>query len=178
VRSCCTGPAAKLIAEPVVLPYYLAVEEKKIKIIAQNRKARHDYEVLQTYEVGIALVGTEVKSLRQGKTHLKDSYAVIEDGELFLYNMHISPYEQGNIYNHDPTRKRKLLMHRQELRKLYGRTVERGLTLVPLKLYFKGKVAKLELALVRGKKLYDKRQAIGARDAKREIERRMKERGQ
>lgn len=152
------------------------MEEKKIKIVAQNRKARHDYEILQTYETGIVLAGTEVKSLREGKTHLTDSYAVLEDGELFLFNMHISPYEQGNIYNHDPTRKRKLLMHRQELRKLYARCVERGLTLVPLKLYFKGKVAKIELALVRGKKLYDKRQSIGARDAKREIERRLKER--
>lgn len=148
-----------------------------MKVVVQNRKARHDYEILQTYETGIVLVGTEVKSLRAGKTHLKDSYATIEDGELYLYNMHISQYEQGNIYNHDPIRKRKLLMHKQELRKLYARSVERGLTLVPLKLYFKGKVAKIELALVRGKKLYDKRQAISSRDAKREIDRRLKERG-
>jgi SsrA-binding protein len=152
------------------------VEEKMIKVVVQNRKARHDYEILQTYEAGIVLVGTEVKSLREGKTQLKDSYAMIEDGELYLYNMHISAYDQGNIFNHDPTRKRKLLMHRQELRKLYARSVERGLTLVPLKVYFKGKVAKIELALVRGKKLYDKRQSIGKRDADREIERRLKER--
>jgi SsrA-binding protein len=152
------------------------VEEKKVKVVVQNRKARHDYEILQTYEAGIVLVGTEVKSLREGKTQLKDSYAMIEDGELYLYNMHISAYDQGNIFNHDPTRKRKLLMHRQELRKLYARSVERGLTLVPLKVYFKGKVAKIEIALVRGKRLYDKRQSIGKRDADREIERRLKER--
>lgn len=150
--------------------------EKKVKVVVQNRKARHDYEILQTYEAGIVLVGTEVKSLREGKTQLKDSYAVIEDGELYLYKMHISAYDQGNIFNHDPTRKRKLLMHRQELRKLYARSVERGLTLVPLKVYFKGKVAKIEIALVRGKKLYDKRQSIVKRDADREIERRLKER--
>ena len=165
-----------MIAELFGVPYYLRVEEKKVKVVVQNRKARHDYEILQTYEAGIVLVGTEVKSLREGKTQLKDSYAMIEDGELYLYNMHISAYDQGNIFNHDPTRKRKLLMHRQELRKLYARSVERGLTLVPLKVYFKGKVAKIEIALVRGKKLYDKRQSIGKRDADREIERRLKER--
>jgi SsrA-binding protein len=153
------------------------VEEKKIKNVVQNRKARHDYEILNTYEAGIELVGTEVKSLRQGKVHLKDSYAVIEEGELFLYSMHISAYEQGNVHNHEPTRKRKLLMHKQELRKLYARTVERGLTLVPLRVYFKGNVAKVELALARGKRQYDKRQAIGKREAEREMDRKMKERG-
>ncbi len=151
-------------------------KEKKYKLITQNRKARHDYHILQTVEAGIALVGTEVKSLRQGKAQLKDSYAIIEAGELYLYNMHISAYEQGNIQNHDPTRKRKLLMHKRELKKLYARTAERGLTLVPLKIYFLGKVAKLELAVARGKKAYDKRQAIGERDAKREIDRKLKER--
>ena len=153
------------------------MDEPSIEIIAQNRKARHEYEILDTYETGIALVGTEVKSLRLGKAQMQDAYALIENGELFLYNFHISQYDQGNINNHEPNRVRKLLMHKRELRKLYARAVERGLTLVPLKIYFKGKVAKLEIALVRGKKAYDKREAISQRDARREIERRMKERG-
>lgn len=152
------------------------MSEEKQKLIARNRKARHDYEIVDTYEAGVVLVGTEVKSLRLGKAQLKDSYASIEADELWLHHMHISPYEQGNIQNHDPTRKRKLLLHRQELRKLKIRLEERGYTLVPLAIYFKGKVAKIELGLARGKKLHDKRQAIGEREAKREMDRRMKER--
>lgn len=153
------------------------MDEPSIKIIAQNRKARHEYEILATYETGIALAGTEVKSLRLGKAQMQDSYVVIESGELFLHNFHISAYEQANVHNHEPMRVRKLLMHRQEIKKLYARAVERGLTLVPLKIYFKGKVAKLEIALVRGKKSHDKRDAIMERDARREIDRKMKEHG-
>jgi SsrA-binding protein len=153
------------------------MKEPSKKIVAQNRKARHEYEILDTYETGIVLVGTEVKSLRQGKAQLSDSYAMIENGELWLHSLHITPYERGNIHNHDPRRTRKLLMHAREIKKLYARAVERGLSLVPLSIYFKGKVAKVELALVRGKKLYDKRQAISQRDAKREMDRRMKEHG-
>ncbi len=152
------------------------MDTPEFKIIAQNRKARHEYEVLDTYEVGIVLVGTEVKSLRLGKAQMQDSYAVIDHGELFLHNFHISPYDLGNVHNHEPNRVRKLLMHKRELRKLYARAVERGLTLVPLKIYFKGKVAKLELGLVRGKKSYDKREAIIERDVRRELDRRLKER--
>ncbi len=153
-----------------------AVGEVSIKNIAQNRKARHEYEILDTYETGIVLVGTEVKSLRLAKVQLADSYALIEGDELWLHHMHITPYTHGNIHNHEPARKRKLLMHRQELRKLYAKAVERGLTLVPLRIYFKGKVAKVELALVRGKKLHDKRDSIADRDARREIDRNLKER--
>ncbi len=154
------------------------MEGPSIKNIAQNRKARHDYEILETYEVGIVLVGTEVKSLRLGKVQMVDSYAAIENGELWLHNLHITPYDHGNLFNHEPVRDRKLLIHKQELRKLYARSVERGLTLVPLRLYFKGKVAKVEIALVRGKRAYDKRSAISDREAKREIDRRIKERRQ
>jgi SsrA-binding protein len=152
------------------------MDKPEQKVIAQNRKARHEYEVLDTYEAGIALVGTEVKSLRLGKAQMQDSYALIENGELFLHNFHISPYDLGNVHNHEPNRIRKLLMHKRELRKLYVRAVERGLTLVPLKIYFKGKVAKIELGLVRGKKSYDKREAITEREVRRDLDRRMKER--
>jgi SsrA-binding protein len=152
------------------------MDKPEQKVIAQNRKARHEYEVLDTYEAGIALVGTEVKSLRLGKAQMQDSYALIENGELFLHNFHISPYDLGNVHNHEPNRIRKLLMHKRELRKLYARAVERGLTLVPLKIYFKGKVAKIELGLVRGKKSYDKREAITEREVRRDLDRRMKER--
>jgi len=152
------------------------MDKPEYKAIAQNRKARHEYEILDTYEVGIALVGTEVKSLRLGKAQMQDSYAVIEEKELYLYKFHISPYDQGNVHNHEPDRVRKLLMHKREIRKLFQRAVERGLTLVPLKVYFKGKVAKIELALVRGKKTHDKRDAIIERDARRDLDRKMKER--
>lgn len=143
----------------------------EIKIVTQNRKARHDYEILETWEAGIALRGTEVKSLRLGNANLKDCYARIQNGEVLLYNFHISPYEKESHFNHDPLRNRKLLLHRKEIRKLTGRVEEKGLTLVCLKVYFKGGKAKAELALARGKKLYDKRADIAKRDMKREIAR-------
>ncbi|TYO94865.1 SsrA-binding protein SmpB [Desulfallas thermosapovorans] len=142
-----------------------------------NRKARHEYHIDETYEAGIALSGTEIKSIRAGKANLQDSYARIENGELVLYNMHISPYEQGNRFNHEPKRPRKLLMHKREIMRLFGQTREKGLSLIPLKVYFKnGKWAKIELALARGKKKFDKREDIAARDAKREMDRAMKDR--
>lgn len=147
-----------------------------MKIVTENRKARHDYHILETFEVGIALKGTEVKSMRAGKANLKESFALIENGEMFIYGMHISPYEQGNIFNADPLRQRKLLMHKREIRRLFSNIKEQGLTLVPLKAYFKEDKIKLELALVKGKKLYDKRDADAERSAKREIDRVMKER--
>ena len=143
---------------------------ESIKIITENRKARHDYHVEETFEAGIALAGTEVKSLRAGKANLKDSFARIDHGEMFLFNAHISPYEQGNRFNHDPLRTRKLLMHAHEIRKLIGKVQEKGLTLVPLKMYFKNGKAKVLLALAKGKKLYDKRDDMAARDAKRDME--------
>ncbi len=141
------------------------------KIIAQNRKARHDYEILETYEAGIALRGTEVKSLRDGRANLKDSYAAMRAGEVWLYGVHISPYSHGNINNHDPERDRKLLLHRREIRRLIGKTKETGLTLVPLQLYFAHGKVKVELALAKGKKQYDKRESIAKRDAEREMKR-------
>lgn len=145
--------------------------EKPIKIVTENRKARHDYFIEETYEAGIALTGTEVKSLRAGRANLKDSYAQVVNGEMFLYNMHISPYEQGNRFNVDPVRPRKLLLHKSEINRLFGKVMQQGLTLVPLKVYFHKGRAKVELALVRGKKIYDKRSAMAERDAKREMER-------
>lgn len=147
-----------------------------MKVISVNRKARHDYDILFTIEAGIALQGTEVKSIRLGRVNLKDSFAKVEKGEAFLYNLHISPYEQGNRYNPDPTRRRKLLLHKAEIRRLVGKTEQKGLTLVPLSLYFNNGKVKLELALARGKKLYDKRRTIAERDAKRELEREFKQR--
>lgn len=147
-----------------------------IKIVAENRKARHDYHIHETYEAGIALTGTEVKSLRAGRANLKDSYAHVENGEMMISQMHISPYDQGNIFNHEPMRKRKLLMHKKEILKLFGKTREKGYSLVPLKLYFTRGKAKLQIALASGKKNYDKRQDIAARDAKRDIERAMRDR--
>lgn len=146
-----------------------------VKVIAQNKKARHDYFIEQTLEAGIVLSGTEVKSIRQGKVNLKDSYAMIEGGEVMLNGMHISPYEQGNIFNKDPLRDRKLLLHRSEISRLIGYTQQKGLALVPLQLYFKRGKVKLELGIAKGKKLYDKRDDIAERDAKREIDRKMKE---
>lgn len=139
----------------------------KYQRIAENRKARHDYHIEETMEAGIALQGTEVKSLRLGRVNLRDSYARVENGEVFLYGMHISPYEQGNRFNHDPLRVRKLLLHKREIRRLIGKTREEGYTLVPTRLYFKNGKAKVELALAKGKKLYDKREAIAKRDAER-----------
>jgi len=147
-----------------------------IRLVVQNRRARRDYEVLDSFEAGIVLQGTEVKSLRAGKVNLKDSYAEVERGEVFLFNVHISPYEQGNRFNHDPERPRKLLLHRAEIRRLIGRTQQQGLTLVPLKLYFKRGRAKVELALVRGKRQFDKRQDIAKRQAQRDVERALKDR--
>ena len=140
-------------------------------VIATNRKARHDYYLLQSFEAGLVLTGTEVKSLRLGRANLKESYARIENGEIYLYGMHISPYEQGNRYNPDPKRRRKLLLHKYEIRRLMGKVQEKGLTLIPLKIYFNKGNAKLELALARGKRDYDKRRAIAERDMKRDLER-------
>ncbi|MBN1165298.1 MAG: SsrA-binding protein SmpB [Candidatus Krumholzibacteriota bacterium] len=147
-----------------------------MKVICTNRKARRDYEILETMEAGMVLRGTEVKSLRAGNAHLKDSYAAIERGELFLFNAHISPYEQGNRFNHEPTRTRKLLMHAREIKRLLGKVQEKGLTLVALRFYFTdaGKI-KVELGLGKGKRSYDKRRAIADRDAKRDMERARKE---
>ena len=149
----------------------------KEKIVTVNRKARHDYQIIETFEAGIALTGTEVKSLRAGQANLKDSYARVENTGLFLHNMHISPFEKGNRFNHDPKRTRKLLMHKREILRLLGRTREKGLALIPLKVYFneRGR-AKVELALARGKKIYDKREDLAARDAQREMERAARER--
>ena len=148
----------------------------KIKVVCENRRARHDYHIIETYEAGIALKGTEVKSLRAGRASLQDSFARVENGELLLYNMHISPYEQGNRFNHDPKRVRRLLMHKAEILRLWGKTREKGLALIPLKVYFKGGLAKVELALAKGKKVYDRREDIAERDARREIDRAVKER--
>lgn len=145
------------------------------KIVTTNRKAYHDYIILETYEAGIELVGTEVKSLREGKCNLKDSYATIKDGEIFLLNVHISPYSHGTAFNHEPTRTRKLLLHRSEIDKLTGKIKERGLTLVPLKVYFKKGRAKVELGLAKGKHTYDKRKDIAKRDTERELKREMKQ---
>ena len=141
------------------------------KLIAQNKKARHDYHIDETYEAGLALVGTEVKSLRAGRASLVDAYGRIKDGEVWLEGAHIPEYDQGSWTNHEPRRPRKLLLHRTEIAKLIGKTKESGLTLVPLSLYFKDGKAKVEIALARGKKAYDKRQTLAARDAEREIAR-------
>lgn len=141
------------------------------KVIADNRRARHDYEILETFESGIGLVGTEVKSCRMGRANLQDAFARIEDGQLWLYNCHISPYDFGNRFNHDPVRKRRLLMHKKQILKINQQIKEKGLTLVPLKLYFKRNWIKVDLALARGKQLYDKRETIAKRDTKRELDR-------
>ena len=145
------------------------------KIIAQNKKAYHDYFVDEKYEAGIELFGTEVKSLRAGQVNLKDSYIDVKDGELFVVGMHVSPYEHGNIFNRDPLRRRKLLMHKREIMKLHGLVAQKGMSLIPLSLYFKNSHVKVELGLCRGKKMYDKRDSIAERDANREIDRKMKE---
>ena len=144
------------------------------KLIANNKKAYHDYFILDTYETGISLAGTEVKSLRMGKCSIKESFVRIENGEVFIYGMHISPYEKGNIFNKDPLRPRKLLLHKYEINKLLGKTKEKGIAIVPLKVYFKGSLVKVEIGLAKGKKLYDKRQDIAKRDMKRENEREFK----
>ena len=144
------------------------------KTVCENRKARHDYFIHETYEAGIELFGTEVKSLRAGRANLKDAYGAVKKGELFIEGMHISPYERGNLFNRDPLRTRKLLMHRQEIRKLAGKISERGYTLVPLQVYFKDQHIKVEVGLAKGKKLYDKREAIARKDRRREAEREFK----
>jgi len=148
-----------------------AVEQKAI---ATNRKAQHNFFIEATYEAGIALKGTEVKSLRQGNANFQDSYAVIKHGEVWLIGMHISPFEKGNINNHEPKRDRKLLLHKQEIRRLFSKLSEKGLTLVPLKMYFKDNIAKIELGVARGKKLYDKREAIARREVQRELRRKIR----
>lgn len=150
-------------------------KDKGSSAIAQNKKAYHDYFVDEEYEAGLELCGTEVKSIRAGKVNLKDSYVSLKTGEAILIGMHISPYDQGNIFNHDPLRARKLLLHRQEINKLIGLTQQQGYTLIPLKLYLKSQYVKVKLGLCRGKKNYDKRAAIAERDAKRNIDRSIKE---
>ena len=152
------------------------MKTKGIKPVADNRRARHDYFVEESYECGIELKGTEVKSMRQGRVNLKESFARVKDGQVFVEGMHISPYEQGNIFNHDPLRPKKLLMHKAEITKLFSKTREKGFTLVPLKIYFKKGKAKLELALVSGKHNYDKRRDLADKAAKRDMERALKDR--
>ena len=151
--------------------------KKGIKVISDNRRARHDYFVLETYEAGVVLSGTEVKSLRAGRTSLSDSYVTAINGELFVLGWHISPYKQGNRYNKDPLRRRKLLMHKREIDRLAGRAQQGGLTLVPLKIYFKNGLVKMEVGLCKGKRQYDKRETKAKRDAERAIARSLKEHG-
>lgn len=149
-------------------------ETKNIKTIAQNKKARHEYFILETLEAGIELCGTEVKSIRQGKVNMTDSYASVKDSEVWIKQMNISPFEQGNIFNRDPLRERKLLLHKKEIRKLIGQLQQQGYALIPLSLYLKGSLIKVSLAVAKGKKLYDKREDIAKRDAKRNIDRAIK----
>ena len=144
------------------------------KLIANNKKVYHDYFLEETFEAGIALAGTEVKSMRMGKCSIKESFIHIENGEVILYGMHISPYEKGNIFNKDPLRTRKLLLHQYEIRKIAGKIAEKGYTLVPLKVYFKGSLVKVEIGIAKGKKLYDKRETIAKKDQRREAEREFK----
>jgi SsrA-binding protein len=152
------------------------VADDKNKITLSNRKAFHDYEIIERFEAGIALIGTEVKSLRQGRASFKDSYAKVHNGELWVVNLHISPYDHGGYSNHEPLRQRKLLLHKNEIRRLIGKIEERGLTLIPLKIYFKNGRAKMELALARGKKIFDKRDDITKRDMGRDAQRELKNR--
>ena len=152
------------------------MSEDSIKLISQNKKARHDYFIIEEIEAGIELFGTEVKSVRQGKVNLTDAYASINNSEVFVKGMNISPYEQGNIFNRDPVRERKLLLHKNQIRKLIGQIQQQGFSLIPLKVYLKGSLVKVTLAVVKGKKLYDKRDDIAKRDAKRNMDRVMKER--
>lgn len=151
-------------------------EKAQKRVVAKNPKAYHDYFIEDTYEAGIALAGTEVKSIRQGNVNLKDSFCLIKDGQMTLMGTHISPYEKGNIFNKEPRRPRQLLMHRREINKLYGKMKQDGYALIPLSVYFSGPRVKVEVGLAKGKKLYDKREAAAQRDAKREIDRKMKER--
>ena len=149
----------------------MAKEASNFRLIANNKKARHDYFLEETFEAGVELHGTEVKSLRQGNCSIKESFVHIENGEIIIYGMHISPYEKGNIFNKDPLRPKRLLMHKKEISRLLGKIKEKGYTLVPVQVYFKGSLVKVEIALARGKKLYDKRQDIAKKDARREAER-------
>lgn len=148
--------------------------KEAVKLIANNKKAYHDYFIEDKYETGIELFGTEVKSIRMGKCSVKEAFVRIQNGEVYIYGMHINPYEKGNIFNKDPLRPRKLLMHRAEINKLAGKIAEKGLTLVPLQVYFKGSLVKVEIGLARGKKLYDKREDIAKKDQRRELEREFK----
>ena len=150
--------------------------QKDVRVIARNKKAKHDYSIEETYEAGLVLKGTEIKSIRQSKINLKDSFALVEDGEVFLYNVHISPYKQGNRYNHDPERVRKLLLRRGQINSLFGKTQREGYTLIPLAVYLKHNVAKVELALAKGKNVRDKRRDIAKKTAEREIEKAFKDR--
>ncbi|HDQ04768.1 MAG TPA: SsrA-binding protein SmpB [Deltaproteobacteria bacterium] len=152
----------------------MAKDKTAQKLIVPNKTARRDYEITDTYEAGMVLTGTEVKSLRAGKANLKDSYAIVNDGEVFLRELHISPYEHGNRSNHEPLRQRKLLLHKREIRKLYGKSREKGLSLIPLKLYFKNGKVKVELGIGKGKKQHDRRQDIKKREERRDIERTFK----
>jgi len=154
----------------------MATTNAKGRMIAENRRAFHEYHILDRIETGIALTGTEVKSLRMGKVSLLDSFARVENGEVWVHHMHIAPYTMGNRYNHDPMRARKLLLHKSEISRLIGKTKEKGLTLIPLKLYWHGDWAKVELGLAKGKQLFDKRDALAAKETKRDIERALKER--
>ena len=149
--------------------------EKPVKLIAQNKKAYHDYFIEETYQCGISLTGTEVKSLRQGRCNLKDSYIFIENGEALIRGMHISPYDHGNLFNHDPLADRKLLLHKSEINKLIGAVTRDGYTIVPLKIYFKGSLVKVDIGVAKGKKLYDKRADIAKKDQQREAQREFKE---
>ena len=158
-----TGPMPKTPADR-----QKADRTKAERIVSENRKALHDYHILETFEAGVVLLGTEVKAIREGRVNLRDSFARVEQGEVFAYNVHISPYSHRGYADHEPTRPRKLLLHRQEIRKLIGRTVERGLTLVPLRVYFKGGKVKMAVSLARGKQAHDKREAIKKREADRE----------
>ena len=148
--------------------------KENVKLIANNKKAYHDYFIEDKYEAGISLAGTEVKSLRQGKCSIKESFIRIEKGEVFIYSMHVTPYEKGNIFNKDPLRVKKLLLHKYEINKIAGKIAEKGYTLVPLQVYFRGSLVKVEIGLAKGKKLYDKRQDIAKKDQKREAEREFK----
>ena len=154
----------------------MAEQKGKLKMVCDNRKARHEFHFLETYEAGIELFGTEVKSLRAGQANLQDAYAKVENGEMWLYNMHISPYAMGNRFNREPKRPRRLLLHKQEIIKLYSKVREKGLTIVPVKVYFNGSLAKVEIALAQGKKLYDKREDLVARAVRRDTEGALKER--
>lgn len=147
------------------------MEKESIKLIANNKKAYHDFFILDTYEAGIALHGTEVKSLRMGKCSIKESFIRIENGEIYIYGMHVSPYEKGNIFNRDPLRVKKLLLHKTEINKLLGKIKEKGMSVVPLKVYLKGSLVKVEIGLAKGKKLYDKRDDIAKKDQQREAQR-------